>query len=155
MNNEIFGRFSATEYLKSHPPKVKFRKVMQHPEYDLQVRICKYVKLKYPNLNFKSDTSSFIKLTAPQAIRNKNVQTEKFAAPDITIYKPKGVYHGLFIELKILSPFKLDGNLQKNEHLEAQQKSISELCADGYKACFSWGYDMTINIIDNYMQKGI
>lgn len=126
---------------------------MKHPEYKLQVQVCKYLELQYPKVLFLSDTIASVKLTATQGARNKAIQKENFKTPDLIILEPNQNYHGLFIELKVESPFKKDGTLKKNEHLEAQQVSINDLKSKGYYACFSWGFDMTKKIINDYMKN--
>ena len=124
----------------------------QQPEYHLQVQVCEYLRWQYPHLLFDSDTIAAAKLTMPQAARNKKIQKEGFKRPDIAIYEPKRDYHGLFIELKVECPFKKDGTLKSNEHLEAQQKTINDLNAKGYLAMFSWSFEQTKSIIDNYFK---
>jgi hypothetical protein len=126
---------------------------MKHPEYKLQKQICKYLELQYRDVVFLSDTVANCKLTMIQAVRNKAIQKEGFKAPDLLILEPRGDYHGLFIELKVKSPYKKNSKeLLSNEHLEGQQKSITHLLNKGYYACFSVGLDETKKIIDDYMK---
>lgn len=126
---------------------------MKHPEYELQKQICKYLELQYRDVVFLSDTVANCKLTMVQAVRNKAIQKDGFKTPDLLILEPRGDYHGLFIELKVKSPFKKCGKvLLSNEHLEGQQKSITHLLNKGYYACFSVGLDETKKIIDDYMK---
>ena len=125
---------------------------MKHPEYELQKQVCAYLNDHYPDVFYRSDTIASVKLTAAQGARNKAIQKEGFKTPDLTLFEPNKYYHGLFIELKVESPFKKDGTLKKNAHLEAQQKSINDLEAKGYFALFSWGFDMTKDLIDDYMK---
>ena len=121
-------------------------------EFELQKAICRYICLQYPNVLFLSDTIASIKLTEMQGARNKLIQKKDFKTPDLIILEPKGIYHGLFIELKIKSPFKKNGSLYKNEHLEAQQKSINDLNQKGYLAMFSVGFEETKKNIDYYLK---
>lgn len=130
----------------------KFTK-MKHKEYDLQANVCKWLELQYPNLLYMSDTVASLKLTMGQAMRNKKIQKDGFKTPDLIIFEPRGKYHGLFIELKIKSPFKKNGELYKSEHLEGQQKTINDLNELGYFATFSTGFDETIEIIQDYMNS--
>ncbi len=88
-----------------------------------------------------------------QAVRNKKIQKDGFKCPDILILEPNSMYSGLFIELKKESPFKKNGELYANKHIQAQQKSIDTLIKKGYSATFSWNFDMTKKIIDNYMSN--
>lgn len=127
---------------------------MKHLEYDLQVAICNYISYQYKDVNFMSDTIANLKLTKNQAIRNKKIQKNNFKTPDLIIFEPKNNFCGLFIELKLSSPFKSNGTIKASskDHLKGQLETIENLNSKGYKACFSWGFDMTKEIIDNYLK---
>lgn len=123
----------------------------KQPEFELQKSICKWLNLQHPNVLYLSDTVASIKLTIPQQVRNKSIQKNGFKTPDLIILQPNGIYSGLFIELKVKSPYKKDGTLLKDEHLEAQQKTINDLNSKGYFACFSWDFERTITLINDYL----
>lgn len=123
------------------------------PEFILQKQICKWLDLQFPKVLYLSDTIASVKLTIPQQQRNKQIQKEGFKCPDLLILEPNNIYHGLFIELKVKSPYKKDGSLYKNKHLKTQQKTIKDLTQKGYYSCFSWGFEMTKNIITEYFNK--
>lgn len=125
---------------------------MKHKEFDLQKAVCAYLNVKHPDVLYLSDTVANLKLTMGQAVRNKSIQKYGFKTPDLLILEPRAGYHGLFIELKIKSPFKKNGELLKNDHLEGQQKSIEDLNKKGYYATFSTGMDETIEIIEKYLR---
>ena len=122
----------------------------QH-EFELQKAVCKWISLAYPKILFISDTIASIKLTIPQQKRNSLIHKKGFKCPDIIIFEPNQHYNGLFIELKIKSPFKKDGTILKDEHIEGQFKNINELKSKGYYACFSWSFSMTQSIINDYL----
>ena len=122
------------------------------PEYNLQKQVCQWLSKNHPEILYLSDTIASVKLTKPQAIRNKSIQKQGFKTPDLLIFEPNKKYKGLFIELKVKSPFKKNGELLKCEHLEGQQKTINDLNEKGYFACFSWSFEMTIEIIENYLK---
>tara|TARA_R110000772_G_scaffold27364_1_gene69689 strand:+ start:895 stop:1275 length:381 start_codon:yes stop_codon:yes gene_type:complete len=124
---------------------------MNHKEYDLQVQVCKYMDMQYRGSLYMSDTVASLKLTMGQAMRNKKIQKDGFKTPDLIIFEPRGKHHGLFIELKIKSPFKKNGELLKSDHLEGQQNTINDLNERGYYATFATGFDETKKIIDKYM----
>jgi hypothetical protein len=128
---------------------------MKHLEYELQKSICRYLSCQYPDVEYMSDTIANLKLTLQQASRNKSIQKNGFKCPDLIILEPKNGFHGLFIELKLETPFKKDGQIKasKNDHLKGQLETIEKLNAKGYSACFSWGFDMTKEIIDNYLRQ--
>lgn len=121
------------------------------PEFELQKSICRWLSYQYPKVLFLSDTIASVKLTIPQQGRNKLIQKNNFKAPDLLIFEPRGRFSGLFIELKVKSPYKKDGSLFKDEHLEGQERTINDLKQKGYYSCFSWSFDMTVEIINRYL----
>lgn len=126
---------------------------MKHPEFILQKSVCRFLNKNYPEVLFLSDTIGNIKLTQFQASRNKEIQDEDFKCPDLLILEPNKFYKGLFIELKIKTPFKKNGELLKNDHLETQQKSINKLISKGYCAFFKWEFDDIKELIRWYMSN--
>ena len=128
---------------------------MKHHEYDLQVAVCRYLSYQYPDILFTSDTIANLKLTPTQAGRNKKIQKTGFSTPDLLILEPRNGFSGLFIELKLETPFKKNGEIKasKDDRLENQLKAINTFNNKGYSAHFSWGFDMTKEIIDNYLNQ--
>ena len=126
----------------------------KQPEFELQKQVCQWLCLQWPGILFLSDTIASVKLTIPQQNRNKLIQKPNFKTPDLLILEPRGVYSGLFIELKVNSPYKKDGTLLSDEHLEGQDRTLNELRDKGYFTCFSWSFDMTIEIINRYLKNG-
>ena len=128
---------------------------MKHLEYDLQVAVCLYLSYQYPDVEYMSDTIANLKLSKTQAGRNKKIQKNGFKCPDLIIFEPKNNFFGLFIELKLETPFKKDGTIKAstNDHLKGQLETIEKLNKKGYSAHFSWGFDMTKEIIDNYLKQ--
>jgi hypothetical protein len=127
----------------------------QQPEYDLQKGVCRFLNMQYPKVLYLSDTIASLRLTIPQQVRNKAIQKSAFNCPDLLILQPNETYKGLFIELKVLTPFKKDGELKASDHLINQWNTIQDLNQLGYFACFSWGLEMTINIINLYIKNEI
>jgi hypothetical protein len=127
---------------------------MKHDEYELQRQISWYLHVQYYDVLFLSDTIANLKLTKMQAIRNKRIQKEGFKTPDLLILEPRNGYSGLFIELKIATPFKKDGQIKAStkDHLKGQLESIEKLNQKGYKACFAVGFEETKKIIDDYLK---
>ena len=123
---------------------------MKHTEYELQKQVCNYLNLQYPKVLYMSDTIANLKLTMCQAMRNKAIQKKDFKTPDLIIFEARKGYNGLFIELKTETPFKRGGELKKSDHLEGQENTMKELREKGYYASFSWGFEMTKEIIDSY-----
>lgn len=126
---------------------------MKHEEYELQKAVARYLSYQYPDVDFLSDTIASVKLTERQANRNKFIQKSGFKCPDILLLEPKKGFYGLFIELKIQTPFKKDGTIKASskDHLKLQQEALKKLNSKGYRAEFSWNFDMTKKIIDEYL----
>jgi hypothetical protein len=127
---------------------------MKHEEYELQKSVARYLSLIYPEVDFLSDTIASVKLTERQASRNKLVQKQGFKCPDLLILEPRKGFFGLFIELKIATPFKKDGTIKasQKDHLKLQNQYLQKLSSKGYLAVFSWSFDMTKKIIDEYLE---
>ncbi|WP_294267666.1 hypothetical protein [uncultured Chryseobacterium sp.] len=99
-----------------------------------------------------SDTVASLKLTKNQATRNAQIQKPGFKTPDVIIFAPRGKFHGLFIELKVESPYLINGNLSKNKHIQAQAATIEELRKLGYHASFQWEWEKIIKLITWYLK---
>ena len=84
---------------------------------------------------------------------NKQLQKSGFKIPDLLILEPNKEFAGLMIELKIESPYKLNGQIKTNEHLKGQAKSINILNGKGYYACFIWDFESAKNLIDKYLKE--
>lgn len=130
-------------------------KQKKQPEFELQKSVCTWLDYQYPDVMYVSDTIASLKLTMPQQARNKAIQKKCFKCPDLMIFEPNNEFNGLFIELKTECPFKKDGDIKasQNDHLLGQLKTIDDLNDRGYYACFSWSLEMTIKIINNYMNN--
>jgi len=121
-------------------------------EYELQKQVCKYLDFQYPKVLFMTDSIAAVKLTIPQQMRNKAVQKQGFKCPDLIIFQPSKYFNGMFLELKVKSPYKSDGfTLLKNEHIEEQAKTMDKLKKLGYFCKFVWTFEYAKGLIDNYM----
>ena len=131
--------------------RLKNKQMKKQPEFILQRQICAYLRVAYPDVLFMSDTIASVKLSEAQASRNKSIQKSGFKTPDLIIFAPRGIYHGLFIELKKESPYKLNGDLKTNFHLQGQEETMLKLRSLGYFACFKWILEDAKEIIDWYL----
>jgi hypothetical protein len=122
----------------------------KQPEYALQTQVCNYLRLKYKTVLFMSDTVASLKLTQAQAIRNKAIQKPNFKTPDLIIFHPKKQYNGMFLELKVATPYLKDGHTPKTEHIAGQLKTIQDLRYLGYYANFGVGFEDCKKQIDLY-----
>lgn len=118
-------------------------------EESIQLALCEYVKLKYPEAIFTSESSG-IRLTMGQAIKSKKLRSGN-GLPDFMLFEPRGSWHGLFLELKVISPYKKDGSLKSDPHIQEQHKVIVNLLRSGYCATFAVGLDEAIRLVDYYM----
>lgn len=113
--------------------------------------LCSYMRTNYPHVVFLSDASG-IKMTMGQAIKWKGMRSGN-GIPDLIILQPRGIYHGLMIELKKTGEkiVKKDGTY-KSDHLKEQADVLSKLDAQGYYATFALGYEEAKKIIIEYMK---
>ncbi len=124
---------------------------MKHEEFNLQKSLAAYLEKQYPAVLFLSDTIANVKLNVKQASRNKSIQKNEFKCPDLLILEPRGKYHGLFMELKIETPYRKDGQLKSCKHLSGQAKSMTQLNSKGYFCNFVWTYEQAKTLIDKYL----
>ena len=123
-------------------------------EKTLSQQISDYLSIKYPKVLFRFDVGSDVKLSIIQASKFSKLQGRwSKGFTDLVIYKSNSRYCGLCIELKAegKSPFKKDGSLKKDKHLESQNAMHELLRKENYYATFSTGYNETIKIIDDYL----
>ena len=125
---------------------------MKHEEFRLQQAVCRWLSIQHPKVIYMSDTIANMKLTPQAQLRNKSIQKAGFHCPDLILFEPRGKWHGLFIELKIKSPYKKDGSLLKNEHLQNQSDSMYLLRERGYYCVFGWEFDQITEIINQYLE---
>lgn len=124
----------------------------QQKEYEVQAAFVRAMSLKYPGVPVFSDTAAHIKKTMFQQVRANKLQSPGMKWPDTFIPQPSGEYAGLFIEFKAQSPFKKDGvTLLKNEHVEAQAKTLHDLHGRGYAVCFAWTVAQAVEIVRDYL----
>ena len=82
------------------------------------------------------------------------VMGQRSATLDLFVPAAKNGYHGLFLELKSdgVIVFKKNGELRRNEHLEAQHETIKQHRSAGYKAEFATGLKQATEIVDEYFK---
>lgn len=112
----------------------------------------KLLRLKYPNVIFQANYLSGVKLTIGLAKKAK-VQGHEKSMPDLMIFKPKGEYHGLFIELKAPQRkiYKKDETDYSCEHYREQADKIYALIDEGYAAMFANTFEQASKLIKDYM----
>lgn len=132
----------------------------------LHLRICDYLRKNYPDVLFRTDFSSGMKMTPGQAAKHKKFQKSR-AWPDLFIAKSTmkieynryageqflDGYSGLFLELKAEGTklYKKNGEMVANKHYREQAEMLEKLRLNGYIAEFAVGYDEAIKIITDYL----
>lgn len=125
-------------------------------EHQLYEKIARYLQTSYPDVIYRFDIAADLKLTKGQAAKHKRLHPKR-GYPDLFVAHVATIgdryYHGLYLELKAEgnSPFKKDGTLKKDEHLEEQEEMLEALRSRGYMANFATGFDEAKKIIDDYL----
>lgn len=107
-------------------------------EAGVQKAVIDYIKYTYPNVLYCASAGG-VRTSMKQAIKMKATGYVK-GVPDLQIFEPIGIYHGLLIEIK-----DIKGVLSKE-----QKEWIKELNKRGYYATYSKGFEGTIKVIDDY-----
>ena len=138
-------------------------------EHNLYEQIARYLQQQYPDVIYRFDLAADIKLTPGQAAKH-HILHPKRGYPDLLIAESSenvnskdwngivrewGFYFGLYLEIKTESnsPYKKDGILKKDQHLEEQAEMLEKLRARGYKAEFGVGFEGCKKIIDEYLRN--
>lgn len=137
-------------------PPVKRGKKKQ-PEWHEQLVFCKYLRIKYPEIDYFSDLSSASKHTKyMQSI--VTILKSRSGWPDTKIFEPIGTHCGLAIEIKrpvitqADSIYKLDGTFKASDHVENQCAMHARLRKRGWVVEFASGATEAINILDKYLR---
>lgn len=133
-------------------------------EETLHLRVCDYLRKNYPDVLFRTDFSSGMKMTPGQAAKHKKFQKSR-AWPDLFIaesgvveFKEDGLIahlrkNGMFLELKAEGTklYKKNGEMVANKHYREQAEMLKKLRSNRYAAYFAVGYDQAIRIITDYL----
>ena len=121
-------------------------------EEEIHLRVCDYLRKNYPDVIFRTDFSSGMKMSPGQAAKHKKFQKGR-AWPDLFIAESNNFASGLFLEIKAedVITFKKNGKIRKNKHLIEQDKMLKELRKKGYRARFAIGYNQAIFEIQQYL----
>jgi hypothetical protein len=121
-------------------------------EKSLHKAVCDYLRYQYQGILFNSDLAGSMKLTIGQSTAMKSLRSDR-GFPDVTIYEPKGNYHGLFIELKKEGETVINKKgFPATPHLAEQFLIIERLKLKGYRAEFAIGFDEAKKLIDEYLK---
>jgi len=134
---------------------------MARKEDQLAQQVANYLNLQFPKVVYHFDSGSGSRTSIGMAIRNKRLNKHS-GWPDLFLAEPKKAdlfcktnnAHGLFIELKVETPFLKDGKtLKASEHLRNQFLLHEVLRSKGYEVHFGVGFEHCKFLIDQYLQK--
>lgn len=157
--------FSAREFVKLNKANSKKSKPVKHEE-KVQMRLCEYVRVKYPNVIFECDLASGTRLTIGQAVKHKAMRSNR-GMPDFRIFHRNDAFYGLFLELKkdgenihcmrdgkkiVKGDYKVRKKGDWSDiHIEEQAKVLSALNKQGYWAEFAIGFNEAVRQVDTYL----
>ena len=132
----------------------------------LHLKVCDYLRKNYPDVLFRTDFSSGMKMTPGQAAKHKKFQKSR-AWPDLFIaesgvveFKEDGLIahlrkNGMFLELKAdgVKLYKKNGEMVANKHYREQAEMLKKLRNGNYYAEFAIGYKDAIEQIHEYLGK--
>ena len=124
---------------------------MNKIEERIQAQLCRWVRLQYPNIIFRSDGGG-LNLPIGLAVKFSRIQAGR-AYPDMFFPEPRGMYHGLFLEIKGTRKdlYKKSGQMRRTKHLVEQAKMLKTLAQKGYCALFGVGFEGCQDIIRKYL----
>jgi hypothetical protein len=121
-------------------------------EWQEQLAFCKWLKMQYPQVRFRSDIQSAGKLSP--AMQNIKLILDPFRGfPDITIYLKRGQFCGLMIEMKRENSglYLKDGSLSNSKHVQEQNEMHKFLRENGWQVVFAEGMNEAILVFKNYL----
>ena len=104
---------------------------------------CFHHERLYPGLKWIHHCPNGGKRQRAEATRLK-AQGVKAGVPDLHLPIAKGKYIGLYIEMKYDK-----GTIQKS-----QKEWVAGMVAAGHYACFCYGYDNAVKVIEEYVNLG-
>jgi len=109
-----------------------------------QISLFRWAELqsaKYPELNlmFHIPNGGKRNITTAKRLKAEGV---KAGVPDICLPVPKGIYHGLYIELKV----------NGNKATDNQNRWLAALTAQGYYCTVCYGWEEASEVILNYIK---
>jgi hypothetical protein len=121
------------------------KKLPKPSEYQEQAKIFKWAALNekiWPALRLLNASLNGVRLTIGQAKKAKAAGMKK-GFPDLFLPVPRGIYHGLFIELKRV------GGPKPTKY---QRQWLEDLVSEGYDCYCCRGSDAAIATIKSYLK---
>lgn len=128
----------------------------QNREQELQIAIfswANYNLKKYPELKLLNSSLNGVFIINKLHSYHAKLSGMKKGYPDMFLPVARCGYHGLFIELKIKQ--NKDMKISKGRLTDEQKQWLQDLNNQGYLAVASYGYDSTIELIENYLKGKI
>lgn len=143
--------FSTKEFKAHVKSDKKIRAKPKKHEENIQMQLCRYVKMKHPDVIFECDLASGTKLTIGQAVKAKAMRSHR-GMPDFRIFENSNGFNGLFLELKKdgTKLFKKNGEFV-DEHIREQADIINRLTKQGYYAFFAIGLNTAISHVETFL----
>jgi hypothetical protein len=120
-----------------------------------QQKVVNYLKTYHPNVLFTTGLLG-MKLSHWQGWLLRTLGYAN-GTPDLMIFKPNHIEHGLFIEMKRPKRSYIENGITKiipeGKVSENQKEFLKRLRAEGYVAVVAFGADECIDIIENYMKE--
>jgi hypothetical protein len=120
-----------------------------------QQSVVNYLKTVYPNVLF---TTGLLGIHLPEwAMWLLVTLGYKAGTPDILIFEPRGMHHGLMMEMKRPRSEYMENGKKKIKYqgkLSDEQKAVlNELQKRGYYIAVCYCYDEAKRVIDEYLVK--
>jgi len=148
----IYNKYDLMNQYKSSKTAKVVKPTTVRTEWQEQLAFCKWLKMQYPEVRFRSDIQSAGKLTP--AMQNIKSIIDPFRGfPDITIYLKRGRFCGLMIEMKRLNSglYLKDGSLSNSKHVQEQNEMHEFLRDNAWQVVFAEGMDGAIDLFENYL----
>lgn len=137
---------------KKHGSLIKpGEKIRNNPEQTEQLKFCKAIKHKYPDVLFRSDMQAD-KHKTPYMQNLKQILDPFRGWPDTVFYEPRKQYCGLMIEMKCVDSgvYLKGGELSKDAHIREQHDFHVQLRQKGWLVWFARGADEAMQIFEDY-----
>lgn len=109
-------------------------------EYEIQTKLVRYIKLKYPDLLMAVSPAAGFKVSRGVAMKMIAMGYQK-GTPDIIILEPRRKYYGFCIELKT----------EKGVVSDEQKAYLYKLTMKGYYACIVFTLEHAIELLNWYL----
>ena len=115
---------------------------MNDIEHQIQVSCVRWFRYKFPHcLLYAIPNGSKRNVIVASKLKSEGVTA---GVPDLFVAEPKGIWHGLYVEMK---------NGKKGVISENQKKIMRALSIKGYKCIVCRSFDDFMKFVDEYMSS--